>query len=118
MLSSTFSQSAAAPSAPTMLTVVSGSLTNTSVKVAWKPPTSDGGEEVCYKVYYREKDFPFMPKTYVGRTCGLMMLITGLKPVTEYVVFVEACNSVSDQHGHEELRTAEVMIPKTKEGGK
>ena len=94
---------------------------NTTVEVHWDPPLSNGGrtDGFHYNVEYREVgDLGAWIRANENRIRSNTYLISGLKPVTRYVIRIIAGNNVSDQEpGSVGDRTTERVV-KTEVGRK
>ena len=103
-----------APSAPRNLLVLQ--VTNTTVQLSWNPPVSNGGrDDLEYQLSYQIATSSESVTIYgrVNRTEGQ---ITGLRPFTQYMVFVSSENGVSAQDTDASRRTVSASIT-TLEGG-
>ena len=94
---------------------------NTTVKVHWDPPLSNGGrtDGFHYNVEYREVgDLGSWIRANDDRIRSNMYLIRGLTPVTRYMIRIIAGNNVSDQEPESVGDRTTTSIVKTTEGGK
>ena len=102
------------PSAPRNLQVLQ--VTNTTVRLSWDPPVSNGGrDDLEYQLSYQIATSS-EPATIYGSVNMTEGQITGLRPFTQYVVFVSSENGVSAQDTDASGRTVSVNIT-TLEGG-
>ena len=102
------------PSAPRNLQVFN--VTNTTVQLSWDPPVSNGGrDDLEYQLSYQIATSS-EPATIYGRVNTTEGQITGLRPFTQYVVFVSSENGVSAQVTDASGRTVSERIT-TLEGG-
>ena len=102
------------PSAPRNLQVLQ--VTTTTVQLSWDPPVSNGGrDDLEYQLSYQIATSS-EPATIYGRVNMTEGQISGLRPFTQYVVFVSSENGVSAQDSDTSGRTVSVNIT-TLEGG-
>ena len=102
------------PSAPRNLLVLQ--VTNTTVRLSWDPPVSNGGrDDLEYQLSYQIATSS-EPVTIYGSVNMTEGQITGLRPFTQYVVFVSSENGVSAQDTDDSGRTVSASIT-TLEGG-
>ena len=102
------------PSAPRNLQLLQ--VTNTTIRFSWNPPVSNGGRDdlesqLSYQIVTSSE-----PVTIYGRVNMTEGQITGLRPFTQYVVFVSSENGVSAQDTDASERTVSANIT-TLEGG-
>ena len=91
-------------------------MTNTTVQLNWDPPVSNGGrDDLEYQLSYQIATSP-EPATIYGSVNMTEGQITGLRPFTQYVVFVSSENGVSAQDTDASGRTVSANIT-TLEGG-
>ena len=103
-----------APSAPRNLQVLQ--VTNTTVRLSWDPPVSNGGrDDLVYQLSYQIATSS-EPVTIYGSVNMTEGQITGLRPFTQYVVFVSSENGVSTLAIDDSGRTVSASIT-TLEGG-
>ena len=91
-------------------------MTNTTVRLSWDPPVSNGGrDDLEYQLSYHIATSS-EPATIYGRVNVTEGQITGLRPFTQYVVLVSSENRVSAQDTDASGRTISANIV-TLEGG-
>ena len=91
-------------------------MTNTTVQLNWDPPVSNGGrDDLEYQLSYQIATSSEAMTIY-GRVNMTEGVITGLRPLTQYVVFVSSENGVSAQETDASGRTISANIT-TLEGG-
>ena len=91
-------------------------MTNTTVQLRWDPPVSNGGrDDLEYQLSYQIATSS-EPATIYGRVNMTEGVITGLRPLTQYMVFVSSENGVSAQDTDVSGRTVSANIT-TPEGG-
>ena len=102
------------PSAPRNLLVLQ--VTTITVRLSWDLPVSNGGrDDLEYQLSYQIATSS-EPATIYGRVNITEGQITGLRPFTQYVVFVSSENGVSAQDTDASGRTVNTNIT-TLEGG-
>ena len=117
---SAFVQSiAAAPSQPLSPTLVS--YNDTTATISWTAPTNSGGRsDVFYTVGYKtNEEIEFSYYSPSPPITATYVTITGLQPLTTYVVVVVAENGITQEYTDtsEASRTTSPLNFTTKEGG-
>ena len=86
------------------------------MSVKWDKPLITGRDDYYYILEYTDGE-SVGSNQVINQSQVVSQLITGLKPVTEYVITVTVANGVSDQDKQNEvLRTCTLLVT-TPEGG-
>ena len=100
------------------LQVVNDRTRATTMTVRWNRPEITGRDDFYYNIFYSENNQTFVqhnPRRYIKKDFEVDYSLSGLKPLTKYLIKVVVENGVSDQllDVSEENRKCEVFTGET-----
>ena len=112
-------QSAEPPTAVRNLRV--SSKTNTSITIQWEPPSITGRSDYYYNVEYSDPQNISIYEQHNQERISdttTMYDVTGLEPITTYIIRISVHNEVSGNDGQNDDERRQQVSDTTLEGGK